>query len=112
MQSSAARKEAVRKFKERKTLKGIFAIRCLATNQVWVGSSRNIEATRNGSWFQLRTGSHRDQALQQAWNRHEEQAFQYQILEQADDDLPLIALEDVLKARKQYWLGTLGALPL
>ena len=48
MLSKEERKEVVRKFKERKPLLGVFAVRCTATGLVWVGASRNLDATRNG----------------------------------------------------------------
>ena len=65
MLSKEERKEVVRKFKERKPLLGVFAVRCTATGRVWVGASRNLDATRNGSWFCLRNGSYHDKALQE-----------------------------------------------
>jgi len=48
MNSHAERKEAIRKFKEIKLLRGTFAVKCTATGRIWVDSSRNLDATRNG----------------------------------------------------------------
>ena len=62
MESKAARKEAIQKFKERKTALGVFAVRCTATGRVWVDSSRNLDAAKNGTWFGLRNGSHREKS--------------------------------------------------
>ncbi len=103
------RKEAIRKFKERQPLRGVFAVRCTATGQVWVGSFTNLEAMRNRLWFSLRLGSHRDPTLQTEWNAHGEHTFQYEILEKFDDDLCLIELNDRLKDRKRHWITQLGA---
>jgi hypothetical protein len=66
--SNAARKEAIRMFKEQKPLRGAFAVRCTATGRVWAGSSGNLDAARNRFWFCLRNGSHPDKALQNEWN--------------------------------------------
>jgi hypothetical protein len=40
MHSTAQRKAAIRKFKERKPHVGVFAVRCAAAAQTWVGSAR------------------------------------------------------------------------
>ena len=106
------RKEAIRKFKEKKPLLGAFAIRCTATGQVWVGASRNLDATRNGSWAFLRNGGHPDKSLQREWNIHGEPAFEYEILEKLDEDLPPIAIADHLKESKRRWVERLGARPM
>jgi hypothetical protein len=106
------RREAIREYKERKPLRGAYAMRCAASSQAWVGSSLNLAATRNGLWFSLRTGSHREKMLQATWNAHGEEAFQYEILEKLSDDVSPIALKDLLQEKKTHWLARLGALPL
>jgi hypothetical protein len=109
MASNEARKEAIRKFKERKPLLGAFAIRCTPSGRVWVGASRNLDATRNSFWFSLRQGSHPARSLQEEWNVHGEAAFQYEILERLDDDLVALAVADLLKEKVGYWVAQLGA---
>ena len=52
--SKADRRQIASEFKDRKVPQGIFAIRCAASGQVWVGSSPNLDAARNSNWFQLR----------------------------------------------------------
>ncbi len=110
--TTEARKEAIRKFKEKKPLLGAFAIRCTATGQVWVGASRNLEATRNGSWAFLRNAGHPDKSLQREWDMHGEAAFQYEILEKLDEDLQPIAIADRLKESKSRWVERLNARPM
>ncbi len=112
MQSKEARKEASRKFKERKPLLGAFAVRCTTTGRVWVGASRNLDATRNGAWFCLRNGNHIDQSLQAEWNLHGEPAFEYQILEKLEDDVAPLAVADLLKEKRNHWTARLSACPL
>ena len=112
MHSSAARKEAIRKFKERKPLRGAFAVRCTATGRIWVGSSRNLDATKNGSWFSLRNGSHLDKSLQTEWNAHGEDKFEYEILEKLEDDVSPLAVADLLKEKRSHWIARLGTRPL
>ena len=109
MKSNAERKEAIRKFKEIKPLRGTFAVKCTATGRVWVGSSRNLEATKNGAWFGLSIGSHQNKSMQAEWNAHGEAAFEYQILETLKDDTHPLALSDLLKEMKKHWIVQLGA---
>ena len=112
MPSKESRKEAVRKFKERKSLLGAYAVRCTVTGHVWVGVSKNLDATRNGTWFSLRNGLHREKSLQDEWNAHGESAFQYEILVGLDEDIHPLEVNDLLKEQKKVWIDQLGARPL
>jgi len=112
MQSKETKKEAIRKFKERKSLLGTFIVRCTATGRVWVGASQNLEAVKNGSWFCLRNGCHYDKSLQEEWDVHGELTFQYEILDRLDEDAHPLEVEALLKKKKNYWIARLGAQPL
>lgn len=106
------RKEAIRTYKERKTRRGIFSIRCTATGEVWVGAAPNLDSVQNSIWFRLRHGHHRDARLQAAWNAHGEPSLHLTTLEELDEDTPALLLYDVLKQRKQHWIADLGAFAL
>lgn len=106
------RKEAIKEYKARKVARGIFAVRCTATGEVWVDASPNLGSVRNRLWFQLRHGQHRNVAMQAAWNENGEQSFQCEVVETFAEDVPAIILNDLSKKRKQYWLEQLGAAPL
>src|SRR5208283_1629149 len=112
MQPKVSRKETIRKFKERKSLLGVYAVRCTATGRVWVGASRNLDATKNGCWFCLRSGSHQDKSLQAEWCAQGESAFQYEILSALDEDVHPLGVDDMLKEQKKSWIARLGAQPL
>jgi hypothetical protein len=103
------RKEAIRAFKERKAARGIFALRCMATGQVWVESSLNLEAAQNGLFHFLRNGYHSDAALQAEWNAHGPEAFQYEVLEKLADDVLTIEARDQLKEKKLRWAAQCDA---
>ena len=109
MDSNLRRKEAIKEYKSRKAPRGIFALRCTVTGQVWVDSHPDLEAARNGLWFCLKHASHRNKALQAEWDAHGEQAFQYEILDKLDDDVHPLAVRDLLKERKSHWAAKLGA---
>jgi hypothetical protein len=112
MPSRELRKEAIRKFKEQKPLLGAYAVRCAVTGSVWVGVSRNLDATKNRSWFSLRNGSHIEKSLQAEWDVHGEQAFTYEILAALDEDVHEMEVNDLLKAQKKHWVAQCGAQPL
>lgn len=107
----ADRKEAIRAYKARPVARGIFAVRCAVTGDAWVGSTPNL-ATITGQLFTLRQGHHRNKALQAAWDEHGEQAFQIDILEEIDQDVPAVLLADALKQRARHWIEQLGAAAL
>jgi hypothetical protein len=108
----AARKEAIRKFKEQKIPRGAFAVRCKATGHVWVGSTRNLNATKNGFWFALRIGSHSNKSLQTEWKIYGEASFDYEILEKLEDDVVPLGIPDLLKEKRLFWIDKLRARPL
>lgn len=112
MESKASRKESIRKFKEQKSPLGTYAVRCTSTGRVWVGASRNLNATKNGCWFTLRNGLHLEKSLQAEWNSQGESNFQYEILEGIDEDIHALAVSDLLKEKKIEWMNRLSAQPL
>lgn len=66
---------------------GIYIIRCIPTNKVYVGSSKNIEER----WLQhkqmLLKGSHHSIKLQRAWDKHGAENFEFEIVEEVIDGL-------------------------
>jgi hypothetical protein len=111
MSGKADRKAAIAAYKERKTPAGVYAIRCAATDQIWVGETPNLEAAENRNWFMLRMGNHHIRDLQEAWNTQGGAGFTYEVLEELDDDVPDVARRRVLGERQAHWLSELNALP-
>jgi hypothetical protein len=112
MQAKASRKELVRQYKELKPQAGIYVVRCVASGRAWVGTSRNLGATKNGLWFGLRAGMHRETSLQTEWNAQGEPAFEYEAVEVLDEDVHPMSVFGVLKEMKSKWLAKLNAEPL
>jgi hypothetical protein len=106
------KKEAIREYKERKTPRGIFAIRCSEGDGVWVGSSPNLDAAKNGYWAGLKMSAHHEKALQAAWNAHGEDSFSYEVLETLDDDVHPMELRGLLRSKQGEWVAKLGAAKL
>lgn len=102
------RKRLIREYKERKTPRGVFAIRS-TSGHVWVGASMNLDGAKNGLWFILSNGNYKDRTLQAEWNELGEQAFQFEIVEKLGDDVSDLRVRDVLAQRKDYWARQLAA---
>jgi hypothetical protein len=95
----ARKKEIARAYAERERVQGVFAVRCAASEEVWVSSSRNLDTQKNSVWFALGTGGHPNKAVQAAWNTHGEEAFAYEIVEELSSDLLTpMGLRDLMKA--------------
>jgi hypothetical protein len=104
-----SRRQLVRDYKERKVPAGIFAVRCAASGEIWLGASRNLATQQNSIWFGARTGGYANRALQAAWTAHGEGAFAFEVLETLDDeDLTPLGRSDLLKRRLAHWLETTG----
>ena len=107
--SKAARRQIADAFKERKIPRGIFAVRCSASGDTWVGSSPNLNAVRNSLWFQLRGGLSRHATLQEAWKQHGEEAFTLDTLQQFDNEVSLLLINDLYAVKKKEWAQVLQA---
>jgi hypothetical protein len=103
------RKAAIAAYKERKRAVGVFALRCKATGETWVGRTPNLDTIQNRCWFTLRAGSHPIRSLQEAWTAHGEESFAFEILEQLEDEEQHTFLDDVLKERAASWRSKLNA---
>ncbi|MBX3577197.1 MAG: GIY-YIG nuclease family protein [Rhizobiaceae bacterium] len=105
---AADRKAAVAEYKKRKAVAGIYAVRCAATGQVWVGRAPDIETIQTRLWFGLRTDGNQHPAMQKAWNAHGADSFSFEELELVDAD-DAYARDSALKDRMEHWRATLKA---
>ncbi|MDI1262647.1 MAG: GIY-YIG nuclease family protein [bacterium] len=103
------RKAAIAAYKERKTIAGIFVIRCAATGQAWVGQAPNLETIQNRIWFSLRQGSHTCRSLQAAWKDHGPDSLTLEECERLEDEETAYIRAALLKERMQHWRTELGA---
>lgn len=108
-----SRREAVRAYKERPSVPGVFSVVCRPTGETWVAASPAVDVSRNGLWFGLRVGNHQNKPLQAAWREHGEGAFDHAVLERnTDEELSRLGRDLWLKERTAHWLEALGARPL
>ena len=107
---NSSRKEAIRAYKERKPERGIFAIRCLPTADVWVESSPDLPAASNRIFFLLQLGDRfLEKSAVENFSAHGRDAFSFEILETLDEEINPLTVKDVLKERKLHWAAHLTA---
>ena len=99
-------------YKERKPSPGIYAIKCAASGQVWVGAAPTLETIQNRIWFGLRLGSSPFRELQQAWADHGEAQLSWVELERLDVEDAGYILDAQLKDRAQFWRSHFNAEPI
>ncbi|QCG97758.1 GIY-YIG nuclease family protein [Azospirillum sp. TSA2s] len=103
------RKAAVAAYKERKSVAGVFAVRCGAAGAVWVGGAPDLDKIQNRLWFQLKMGGCPHRSLQAAWNAHGPESLAFEIVERLEDEDLAFARTAALKARVAHWVAALGA---
>ena len=103
------RKTAIAAYKERKTIAGVYVVRCLATSELWVGQSPNLEKIQNRIWFTLRQGSHTCQSLQAAWTAHGPDSLTFAECERLEEEEIPYVRDALLKERALHWRSQLGA---
>ena len=108
----AERKAAIAAYKERKTIAGIFAVRCLTSGQIWVGRAPDLGTMKNRVWFTLRQGNHPNAGLQAAWKAHGADSFNYEEVEALEEEEPGYARNAALKERLAHWQNELTAMAI
>ena len=106
---SIDRKAAIAAYKERKTIAGVFVVRCAATGEAWVGQAPNLETIQNRIWFSLRQGSHPCRSLQAAWNAHGEAGLTFGECERLEDEDSAYVRNALLNERIVHWRAELTA---
>jgi hypothetical protein len=105
------RKAATAAYREARRSAGIYAVRCAATGEVWIGRSGDLAAQRNSLDFQLRHGPN-NAAMRAAWTAHGAESFSFEPLEAAPDTLTPAGRTDFLKRRALHWREVLKAAPI
>lgn len=74
---------------------GIYQIRCLINNKVYVGKSTNLKARFKNHKNTLKNNTNRNRFLQKDWNKYGESFFVFEIIEFAKESC-------LLKKEKEY----------
>lgn len=76
---------------------GIYKITCLVNNKIYVGSAVNLSKRKNDHFETLSKNIHKNRHLQNAFKKHGNDNFVFEILEIVEDKKELIV-------REQYWI--------
>lgn len=79
---------------------GIYMITCVANNDRYVGSAKNLLSRRREHWCNLRLSRHHNTHMQNVWNKYGADTFVFEVLEEVVD-------LSLLLQREQYWIDTL-----
>ncbi|MGU3479326.1 GIY-YIG nuclease family protein [Methylobacterium sp. D48H] len=104
------RKAAVSAYKKREVESGIYAVRCMASGEVWVGSAPDLSKIQNRLWFTLRQCTNTHRSLQAAWNAHGAEAFSFEIVERLDAEEIAYVRDGVMKEHLLQWTDRLQAI--
>lgn len=106
------RRAALTAYKERKVEAGIYALRCTATDQLWIGRAPDLATIQNRLWFTLRQGGNPHRALQEAWHQHGAQAFSFEVVERLKEDDLRFGRDHALKKRLAHWVEAWGGMTI
>lgn len=87
---------------------GIYQIRNLINKKVYIGSAIDIKKRWNMHLLQLRRGDHHSSHLQNAWNKHGESNFMFEILEEVIEKTDLLSREQFYLDFIKPWDRNLG----
>lgn len=82
-----------------KSKSGIYRIRCIVTGEFYIGSSANIAARFKEHKYDLRHSIHHNYKLLAEWERHGEESFVFEIVEECEGTAALME-------REQHWIDT------
>lgn len=83
-----------------KTKSGIYQIKNLSTNEIYIGSSNHLASRKAGHFYRLRTNKHSNPKLQASYNKYGEEKFEFSIVE--------ICIEEKLLIREQFYFDILN----
>ena len=99
------KKELIYEWKNRCPEMGVVSFRCKEIGETFLGISKDIKAEYNSNCFKLRAGMHPNQRMQELFNRHGEECFEYAVVKvlkyddpQEDHTDELLALRDACLA--------------
>ena len=103
------RKAAIAAYKDREVEAGVYLVRCLPTDQVWIGSALDLSTIQNRLRFELRQGRNLHRSLQEALTAHGSEAFVFEVVDRlTKDDDPGYIRKAALAALHANWIEKLN----
>jgi hypothetical protein len=105
------RKAAIAAYKERKVVAGVYLVRCAVSGEAWVLHWLDVSTIQTRMWFALRQGGSPHKDMAEAWRKHGEAQFSFEVLETLEDEPLSYVRVSKLKERAAHWRERLGARP-
>ncbi len=103
------RKELIRKYKEAPKPMGIFQIKNLKNNKIYIESSKNLDASINKYKFLLKYELCKNISLQNDWNKFGDNNFIFEVIDTLKPkEEPDINYSKELKTLEELWLEKLN----
>jgi hypothetical protein len=100
------RRDLARQYKESPPPMGVYVIRNLVNQRVFVGASANPEGAMNRDRFELRLQGHRNRKLMQDWIAHGAENFSFELVDTVKkSDDPAFDAKAELAALHAMWCG-------
>ncbi|MFA6549944.1 MAG: GIY-YIG nuclease family protein [Candidatus Gracilibacteria bacterium] len=102
------RKEIIRQYKQTIQPMGIYQIRNLSNDKIFIDSSKNLNGAKNRFRFQLELGRHINSSLQDEYTAFGKDKFVFEIVDQLSpkEDLTYDYTKD-LETLKSLWMEKL-----
>lgn len=84
-------------------MKGIYKITNLKNQKFYIGQSKDLNNREHNHFYRLGRNEHHNEILQKSFNKHGEENFIFEVLEEIDFD-------NFLNEREKYWLDFHGGL--
>lgn len=103
------KKALLREYKENPRPMGVYQIRNTVNGKLLIGTSVNLPAILNRHQSELRSGGHRNHALQKDWQEFGPAAFEFEILDTlSPSEQPDYDPANDLRALEELWLEKLS----
>ncbi|MBC5584266.1 GIY-YIG nuclease family protein [Eggerthella sp. NSJ-70] len=99
------RKELRDAYKSRRPDMGVVELRCIATGERFLGTTRDAAKERNSLRAKLDGGRHPNRPLQQLWNEHGEDGFAFAVVDTLEYDDPADVEADDLEVLRELLLA-------
>lgn len=86
---------------------GIYTIKCLNTNKLYIGSSKNIYKRWSSHRGELRRTVHFNSSLQKSWNKYGEEAFEFKLIKECKPENRYL-IEEFLIKKYRTWDRRIG----
>lgn len=81
---------------------GIYKITNVVDNKIYIGCASNVRTRKNGHLHDLKNNYHKNSYLQNAWNKHGEVNFKFEVVELCDIKL--------LHEKEHFWVSYYNSL--